>query len=584
MPGGGEFTASCVPCPQSGLPPATDPVMYPRDIDYLKAILESATHHGLLVTDNSGVIRLHNSAAAAIFHYRRDELVGLDAGVLFTPEDREQRAPHREMVACLANGCAADFRWHLRKDGSRFWADGMIYPLRSANGTHQGYVKILRDATEDKHRVEEFERMALTDSLTELANRAEFEASLAYAVEKARRSGARLIVQMIDLDRFKAVNDRLGHAAGDSLLQQAAARMRDTVRGADLLARVGGDEFALLQTDVTDAEVGGVVADKVIQALSEPFEIEGEQVSIGASVGISVCPDDADHAEQLMRNADRALYQVKEEGRNTYRYFTPELDEAAHRRQHELATLERAIDEQALALEFQPLVDRDGVPLGVEALLRCTAPGWKDEPIERLLELAGSAGQRVRLTHWVIGQAASHLQRWQRDRWPGLKLTLNLWSEDLDTAAVLEQLRDAIGAAGLDMRDLDFDIPERQFDLARHTGVLSALQGIGSGTTLDDFGSGHLSLLALSDAPLDRVKLDMRFVPDIGCSRRSQAIAASVRGVAHAYGWKAVAEHVESAAEADFLRREGWDAMQGHHFGAPMPADEMDAWLHARER
>lgn len=558
--------------------------MYPSDVDYLRAVLESATQHGVLVTDNDGIVTLHNSAAAAIFHYRRDELVGRDIRQLFTPEDREQHVPRREMAAALAKGFAADFRWHLREDGSVFWADGILYPLRSANGAHDGYVKILRDATADKARGEEFERMALTDSLTELSNRAEFEALLAHAVETARRSGAKVIVQMIDLDHFKPVNDRLGHAAGDDLLQQVAGRMRDTVRGSDTLARVGGDEFALLQTDVADPDVGGVVADKLIQALMEPFEIEGEQVSIGASIGIGMFPDDAEHAEQLLRNADRALYEAKDLGRNRYRYFTAKLDEAAHRRQDELALFERAIRQHDFALQYQPIVDRDGVPTGVEALLRCTAPECKSQPIDHLLALSGRSGQRALLTRWVMEQAAGQLQRWHGNGWPGLNLTLNFWKEDLDAPDVIEQLRETIATCRIAAGDLDFDIPDTQFDEARHADVLSALQGLGCSTTLEDFGSGHHSLLALADAPFNRVKLDMRYVPDVATNRRSRAIAVSLRSIAHAYGWEAVAEHVETRAEAEYLQREGWDAMQGFHFGAPMSTRRMDAWLRRRRR
>ena len=557
--------------------------MYPRDVDYLKAILESATRHALLVTDNTGIIRVHNSAAAAIFHYRRDELVGLSADRLFTPEDIGLHVPHREMATALAKGCAADFRWHLRKDGTVFWADGMIYPLRSKNGTHEGYVKILRDATEDKERVAEVERMALTDRLTALANRAEFEASLAHAVETARRSGQQLIVQLIDLDHFKPVNDRLGHAAGDALLQQAAGRMRDAVRASDLVARVGGDEFALLQVDVPDPDVGGVVADKLIQVLSEPFELEGEHVSVGASIGISVYPDDADDGEQLMRNADRALYQVKEQGRNAYRYFTPDLDKAAHRRQRELAQLERAIRQRAFALDFQPVVDREGDTVGVEVLFRCTARGWTTQTSERVLELAGRTGHRADLTRWVVDQAVQQVGRWQRSGWPKLTMTLNLSREDLEDPALVEQLREAIEAGDVATQDVNFDVHEQQFDPARHAEVLASLRELGSGTTLDDFGSGYHSLLALGEAPLNRVKLDLHLVPEIHTNRRSRAIAASVLSIAHAYGWEAVAENVESEAEAMFLRRKGWDAMQGRYFASPMPVDAMDAWLLQRK-
>lgn len=292
-----------------------------NDRELMQALLDSPSSHAIVVTDLNGRVTLWNRGAMHIFGYSAEEIVGADAAQLFVAGDRDSGVPRLEMRRALKDGCAGDFRWHLRKDGRKFWGDGMMYPVHSDKGVHFGYMKILRDATEEKLRDDEHERLAYVDSLTGLPNRAELYRRLVDMTANAQRHDELLFVHLIDLDRFKEVNDRFGHPGGDALLREVAWRMRRALRETDLLARLGGDEFAILQPGGHAIEDATVVAERVLDAVKRPVHIEGHQAEISASIGISVYPDGGTHMEDLMRNADTALYKAKAQGRNRYVFF-----------------------------------------------------------------------------------------------------------------------------------------------------------------------------------------------------------------------------------------------------------------------
>jgi diguanylate cyclase (GGDEF)-like protein/PAS domain S-box-containing protein len=288
--------------------------------DLLQAILDSPTRHAIIVTDADGMIRIWNKGAAQIFLYGDEEITGVDLRTLFSPEDIALRIPDLEMAGALSEGCAGDFRWHVRKDGTLFWADGMMYPVRSREGEHLGFVKILRDATAEKQSREAASRLALEDSLTGLANRAEFRSRFVDMSASAQRHAQSLVLMLLDLDRFKEVNDRLGHAAGDVLLQQAAHRMRTVLRDTDFIVRLGGVEFVVLLPDAQSPQDAGPVAEELVASLSRPFHVSRREVQVGASIGLAAYPQDASELDQLVMKADLALYRAKAAGRGSYRF------------------------------------------------------------------------------------------------------------------------------------------------------------------------------------------------------------------------------------------------------------------------
>lgn len=298
----------------------------------LQSIFDSPSRHGIIVTDLDGLVRLWNRGARHIFQYENEEIVGSDIRVLFTADDRAHNVPEKEITKALKQGFAGDFRWHVRKDGSLFWADGMLYPVRSRDDELLGFVKILRDATAEKATGDETSRQALEDSLTGLPNRMEFQHRFVDMRASAERHGRLLALLLVDLDHFKEVNDSRGHAAGDTLLQQVAHRMRSVLRDTDFVGRLGGDEFVVLLPDLETPEQGASVAEHLMEELGRTFSINQEAIQIGASIGISVFPQNAHELEELFGQADLALYQAKADGRSAYRFYTPDMDKGARRR------------------------------------------------------------------------------------------------------------------------------------------------------------------------------------------------------------------------------------------------------------
>jgi diguanylate cyclase (GGDEF)-like protein/PAS domain S-box-containing protein len=549
--------------------------------ELLQAIVDSPTRHAIIVTDADGLIRIWNKGAARIFLYADEEIIGVDARALFSQDDLVRGVPDQEMAHALRDGCAGDFRWHVRKDGTLFWADGMIYPVRSRGGKHLGFVKILRDATQEKQTGEATSRLALEDSLTGLANRAEFHNRFVDMAASAQRHAQSLVLMLIDLDRFKDVNDRLGHAAGDALLQQAAHRMRAVVRDTDFIARFGGDEFVVLVPDAQSPHEGGAVAEKLVASLSRPFQISEREVQIGASIGLAAYPQDAPDLDQLFMKADLALYRAKAAGRGVYRFYSAQMDAGAHRRNLEHVQLRRAIKDRAFTLHYQPQVDATtGKVDAVEALLRCSDPFFAGYPIERVLALAVETGRMRRLGLWVLAEAVKQARKWQRLGWPDLRLAVNFCRVEFTDSRFAPRVLEMLARMDFAPEQLDIDIAETQLATDMDVVELLELARNGVSITIDDLGAGGLSLKHLLDLPIRASKLDLRFVPDIPASPRSCAIATGVSQLAHALGVRVVAERVESEQQAEFLRPH-CDAMQGFHFARPMVAGEMTSWLQA---
>jgi diguanylate cyclase (GGDEF)-like protein/PAS domain S-box-containing protein len=547
--------------------------------ELLQAIVDSPTRHGIIVTDMAGVVMLWNRGAARLFQYRDEEIVGHCASILFPEAVSARDSLKKEMNRARSQGCAGDFRWHLRKDGSLFWADGMLYPVRGRDGVQIGYVKILRDATEEKKSVEAASRLALEDSLTGLANRTEFHNRFVAMRASAQRHGQLLLMLLLDLDHFKEVNDRLGHAFGDALLQQAAQRMRSAVRDTDFIARLGGDEFAVLMPDASSPEVGGTMAETLIEALGRPFQVNHHEVHVGASIGVSVCPQDGSELKGLFSKADLALYRAKEEGRGGYRFYTAGMDASAHRRHLEYTQLRRAIKDRAFSLEYQPRIDAaTGAPTAVEALLRCGDPFFAGYAITDIITLATETGRMRRLGLWAFFEAVRQIRQWQQEGRPELKLSVNFCRIEFIEPRFAHRLRGLLAKVQLRPGLLEIEIPESQLVGEFDRSQLVALHDAGVSIAIDDLGNGGLSLQHLFDLPISSVKLDLRFLPNLPTDPRSRAIATAIIALGHTLGIRVVAERVESASQAEFFLSH-CDAIQGYHVAAPMPAEEMGPWL-----
>ena len=552
----------------------------PRSL--LDSIYKSAVDFAIITFDKRGNVTTWNTGAEHITQFKADEMIGDVADAMFTPEDRAAHVPSKEFLTALTTGRSADYRWHLRKNGTRFWADGVMTPIFDERNSHIGFVKILRDVTEQKIAEADMHKLINFDSLTGLVNRFAFDMRLKELTAMSRRNGQLLIMQSIDLDRFKEINDTLGHEAGDILLKHVAQRMRQSVRDTDVIARLGGDEFIVLQPNMASPEAGGELASKLIDTISRPYYIEGHEVLISCSIGIAICPHDADEPVQLMKRSDLALYRAKNERRGGYHYFTMGLDAAVHKKNQHLALLREAEHRKDFRLEYQPQVNSiTGKPIAMEALLRFNNPVLASQPLEEVILLAVESGVMADISIWVLREACLQMRQWQTMGIDNLKIGVNLGMRDLMNPRIVQIIERILDEAGVDATDLEIELTEQQALQMDVNGreILQKLQQQGITLVLDDFGKGYSSLNCLKELPINKVKLDQIFLQGLPHDEASCTMVESLIKVANSLNLAVVAEGVETLEQSQFLQDCHCDAMQGFLYSSPKSADEIVAWL-----
>jgi diguanylate cyclase (GGDEF)-like protein len=428
------------------------------------------------------------------------------------------------------------------------------------------------------------ERRAEHDGLTGLPNRMLFGDRLARALAHARRNELPVAVIVVDLDRFKEVNDSLGHAAGDELLREVAQRMRACVRDEDTVARLGGDEFALLLPHLSGIEGAVQVARRVLAALAVPVELGGQPVVVSPSIGISLFPDDGDDADDIVEGADAAMYRAKEQGRNTFEIFSPALRTEANERLALETALRRGLTAGELVLHYQPKVDlRSGRITGAEALVRWNHPEKGLLFPNDFIPLAEQTGLVVGLGEFVIAAACEQIVAWRAAGLPDLTVAVNVSACQLRQGLV-EYVTRALRLAGLEGRFLELELTEsaalESLDLT--VGQLEELRALGVTCSIDDFGTGYCGLSYLNRLPIDALKIDRSFITEL--SGGSDAIVTAVVALGHSLGLKVIAEGVETADQLAYLAQRGCDEMQGYLFSKPIPAADFAALVVARSQ
>jgi diguanylate cyclase (GGDEF)-like protein/PAS domain S-box-containing protein len=548
----------------------------------LNAIMASARDYAIIAVNPHGEIATWSAGAECLFGYSEAEIRGQPLDVLFTAADRVKGTLKQEMVIAGKQGRAPDVRMYQRKDRSCFWADGVLQPMLGAGNEVAGYVQILRDATDEHLYDAHIERLARTDPLTGLANRAEFGARFKAMTAAALRHGEWLLVQLIDLDHFKQVNDRYGHHVGDLLLKQVAGRICDAVRETDFVARLGGDEFVVLQSDADMPDAGGTLAEKLLALLAQPYTIEGLDVRIGASIGISVYPQDDTEPEQLLRKADLALYKVKAESRNGYHYFSKDLDDQSYKRSRDVAAVKRAIAKQDFSVVYQPKISTaTGEVAAVEALLRCHDRVLSGRSIVEVIQLAVEVGSMEQLGLWVMAQACAQTVKWQQAGLKDLKVCVNLCASEMSDPAFPARVAEILASSGLAPEHLYLEITEREIFDSGQIGqqILVDIRALGVQVALDDFGTGYSSLSYLTDLRVDEIKLDKSFLRNVPESAQDCTVVASILGLARGLHLTVVAEGVETVGQVKFFVRERCDLMQGFFFSPALPPKKMTPWL-----
>jgi diguanylate cyclase (GGDEF)-like protein len=460
---------------------------------------------------------------------------------------------------------------------------GYAAPLFDSSGRTRGAIGAFLDITARKRAEEQVRNLAYHDALTGLPNRLLFQDRLALAVAQAHRHRQGLAVLFIDLDRFKVINDSLGHTVGDRLVREVAARLRTCVREGDTVARLGGDEFTLLLPHIGQAVDAAKVAKKVLDLVRIPFDIDGRELFVTASMGISLYPDDGIDAETLVKNADTAMYRAKEQGRDLYQLYTPAMNATALERLALESSLRRALSHDELVLHYQPIFDVATRRVqGVEALLRWHHPELGLVPPADFIPLAEITGLILPMGPWVLRTACAQARAWQ-DRQPGLSVAVNLSARQFQEASLVAQVTDALADSGLEAGCLQLEITESSAMQNAQTAIqtLRELKAQGVGLSIDDFGTGYSSLSYLKRFPIDTLKIDQSFIRDIGRDPDDAAIASAIIALAHTLKLTVVAEGVETPGQLAFLATHGCDRAQGYLLSRPLPADLCGALLPA---
>src|SRR5262245_880075 len=441
------------------------------------------------------------------------------------------------------------------------------------------YYLVYREILVRRQAEEELRIVATHDPLTALPNRTLLHERLSHALAKAQRHGRQLAVLLVNLDRFKHINDTLGPEAGDALLQLAARRVYECLGDTDTLARQGGDEFVVLMDELSDREPITRVTQRILGAMAKPFAVEEQEIHIGASIGISVYPDDG---RTVLRNADIALHRVKEKGGNGCQFYSAQIDNFSRERLTLESGLRRALERDELRLHYQPKVNvTAGHVCGMEALLRWEHPQLGLLAPDRFIPIAEETGLIGPIGAWVLKTACLQNRAWQQQGAQRFPIAVNLSPRQFADETLIDDIKAALAQSGLPASDLELEITESMVmdDPERAVDMLRRLKELGIRVAIDDFGTGYSSLAYLKRFPIDSVKVDRSFVEDIPADLDSMAIAQAVIAMAHSLRLKVVAEGVESEAQLSFLRGEGCDEIQGHYFSEARVASEISSVL-----
>jgi diguanylate cyclase (GGDEF)-like protein/PAS domain S-box-containing protein len=524
-----------------------------------------------------------NRAFERITGFRPDEVIGRNCRFL-QRDDRDQPDLDRLREAIAAGTEAAVLLRNYRKDGTLFWNNIRISPLRNDEGVVTHFVGIQSDVTELKQYQAELEYRANYDSLTGLANKNLLSDRLDHAISYTDRSHRKFALLYLDLDRFKIINDSLGHASGDALLKTIAQRLRTCVRESDTVARLSGDEFAVVLNDVE--HTGGIagIAQKILTEVDQPLTIDGRDVFTSASIGVAIFPDDGDNREALLKHADTAMYRAKHAGRNQVCFYTQDLNADALERLQLEADLRRALALQEFELHYQPRIElATGRVTSVEALIRWRRAGGDLMPPMQFIPIAEETGLIVPIGEWVLRTACEQMRVWRDAGLANLRVAVNLSPRQFRQPDLAATIRAILTDTGLDSRHLELEITE---SVAMHDPestqiVLEKLSGIGVSHAIDDFGTGYSSLAYLKRFPIDFLKIDQSFVTGIPDDADDANIVRAIIALGRSLEVTLIAEGVETQAQSDFLHKQGCHEIQGFLICKPQPPAELEEMLAA---
>ncbi|MDX1737534.1 MAG: EAL domain-containing protein, partial [Alphaproteobacteria bacterium] len=546
-------------------------------------VFDSATE-AVMVSDANNQILTINRAFSVITGYDYDEVVGKNPKILSS--GRQDGDYYLGMYKTLEEAGSWEGEiWNRRKNGSIYPEWLTITKLFDDRGVHEGYVAIFSDITKRKEDELRIIHQANYDSLTGLANRNLFSDRYTRAIERAEREGSELALLFIDLDRFKYVNDTLGHAIGDMLLQEVTRRLVSELRKTDTAARLGGDEFAVILPNIRSMVSLEQLVKRILSKLSDPYKLDGHDIFISASIGITLYPDDAEEASVLLKNADSAMYMAKEKGRNDFHFYTEELSQQAEKRREIEHALHHGIKNQEFEVHYQPIVDmKGGRVASAEALVRWHRQGHGMVPPDHFIPLAEEIGLIIPIGSFILRQACEDAVKWGElyDNPPAVAVNLSSFQfQRQDMCKIVEEI---LAETGLPPERLILEITERLLiiDTDDVLGQLHRIRGLGVGLAIDDFGTGYSSLSYLKKFPITKLKIDKSFVQELENSKDDKALVSAILHMAESLNLEVVAEGIETSAQNEFLRDNNCTFGQGYLYSKPLPVQGFEDFMESQ--
>ena len=562
--------------------------------------LLNSTGEGILGIDLQGIITFANPKACELLDTTHDQLMqsNLQDYFLSEPEGEQSKTQGSTLSAAMnkrkllsmiqqsEGGGAGNERWKTSK-GSPFYVEFTSDVAIDKNGCTTGGVVMFQNITQRKDNEEKLYYLTNYDSLTDLANRAYFYDNLDKLIFRTQRSGAPLAVLFIDLDHFKFVNGQYGHNVGDILLQNVSSMLRSSVRKGDLVARMGGDEFAIILYDIDDANGMANVAQKILNKLDKPMDIQGTKLNVSVSIGIAYYEGISMTMEQLLKSADTAMYSAKLQGRNNYQFFAESMHEKVQEKQHIQMMLQQAIINKELSLVYQPQVSlsKNNI-VGCEALLRWHPEGGAAISPDKFIPIAEESGQIEELGEWVLKEVCQHVAQWNKlIDFEGIIVSMNVSVRQLTTDKFYNTLVKLLEKHSISPKQIEIEVTETAMSTSYDKLVeeLEKIHQLGVYISMDDFGTGHASLDNLRKLPLDKLKIDRSFIQDIGGDQCDEDITKVIIAIAKKLSLELVAEGVETVEQLAFLSAEDCDIIQGYYFSKPISPEKLFSYLQNNE-